>query len=269
VKEGIIFQLTLFDINNNNNNNKISSSSFLSIFFSLTHSQTHTLYLQRLSRSSSKAHSIAHNFDKTISIMPNFPSSLSLVLLLTSSYWVVGITHAFVVTPTPTSSARTATSRTTRLYIEKHIADMIDQELWREQHKKEFEAEWMKKNRGAIFHAMGGDDAVASVGVDAVVGGGGSRAGGVTNLMLTEDDADAFRQLRKDKVLARNDPMRYCADRCVSTGSCEVFEDIFDFTPQQVMTFCTDCVLSNGDEPCELPASFFDMLEDGPEQLQL
>lgn len=171
-------------------------------------------------------------------------------------------THAFVVT-TPSSSSATATatasarSSLTRLFIEKHIADMIDQELWREQHKKEFEAEWMQKNRGAIFHAMKKGDASGS-------GGGGS----ASNLMLT-DPAEDYRQFRKDKILAAADPMRYCADRCVSTGSCEVFEDIFDFTPEEVMAFCTDCVLSNGEEPCELPEAFFDMLEEGPDRLKL
>ena len=28
--------------------------------------------------------------------------------------------------------------------------------------------------------------------------------------------------------MANDDPMRYCADRCVSTGNCDVFEDMFD-----------------------------------------
>lgn len=29
---------------------------------------------------------------------------------------------------------------------------------------------------------------------------------------------------RKDEKMAEDDPMRYCADRCVSTGNCDVFE---------------------------------------------
>ena len=29
---------------------------------------------------------------------------------------------------------------------------------------------------------------------------------------------------RKDERMAANDPMRYCADRCVTTGNCDVFE---------------------------------------------
>jgi len=35
-------------------------------------------------------------------------------------------------------------------------------------------------------------------------------------------------QRRKDEKMANDDPMRYCADRCVSTGNCDVFEDMFD-----------------------------------------
>ncbi len=33
---------------------------------------------------------------------------------------------------------------------------------------------------------------------------------------------------RKDEKMAENDPMRYCADRCVATGNCDVFEDMFE-----------------------------------------
>ena len=29
---------------------------------------------------------------------------------------------------------------------------------------------------------------------------------------------------RKDERMAEDDPMRYCADRCVTTGNCDVFE---------------------------------------------
>ena len=33
---------------------------------------------------------------------------------------------------------------------------------------------------------------------------------------------------RKDERMAADDPMRYCSDRCVTTGHCDVFEDMFD-----------------------------------------
>jgi hypothetical protein len=35
-------------------------------------------------------------------------------------------------------------------------------------------------------------------------------------------------QRRKDEKMASDDPAKYCADRCVSTGNCDVFEDMFE-----------------------------------------
>ena len=87
---------------------------------------------------------------------------------------------------------------------------------------------------------------------------------------------------RKDEMMAADDPMRYCADRCVTTGNCDVFEvslipsrlrqpdesdllcnllraqDMFDMDPKEVMSFCTDCVLSEDEEPCDVPGTLFD-----------
>ncbi len=48
--------------------------------------------------------------------------------------------------------------------------------------------------------------------------------------------------------MAHDDPQRYCADRCVSTGNCDVFEDLYSLTPQEVLSFCKDCVLSDEEE---------------------
>ena len=65
-------------------------------------------------------------------------------------------------------------------------------------------------------------------------------------------------QLRRDKKLAEKNPQQYCADRCVATGNCDVYEDIFEMSPTQVMEFCNDCVLAE-DEDAECPV---DMLYD-------
>lgn len=43
-----------------------------------------------------------------------------------------------------------------------------------------------------------------------------------------KDGAASKIQMRKDKRMARVDPARYCADRCVATGNCEVWEDMFE-----------------------------------------
>lgn len=65
-------------------------------------------------------------------------------------------------------------------------------------------------------------------------------------------------QMRKDKRMARDDPMRYCADRCVATGHCEVWEDMFEMGPKEVQEFCLDCVLSDDEEPCVVPEKFLE-----------
>lgn len=67
---------------------------------------------------------------------------------------------------------------------------------------------------------------------------------------------------RKDEKMAENDPMRYCADRCVTTGNCDVFEDMFDLGPSEVIKFCTECVLSEDEEPCDIPESMFEIHDD-------
>jgi len=61
------------------------------------------------------------------------------------------------------------------------------------------------------------------------------------------------RQRRKDLELAQTNPEAYCKDRCVAVGECEVFEDFYHLSPEQVMSFCKDCILSDSDEPCDVP----------------
>ncbi len=67
------------------------------------------------------------------------------------------------------------------------------------------------------------------------------------------------KQLIRDRKLARDDPQAYCADRCLTTGYCEVFEEEFSFSAVEVIQFCEECVLSDGENPCDVPNS---LLED-------
>ena len=53
---------------------------------------------------------------------------------------------------------------------------------------------------------------------------------------------------RKDRKMAMSDPQRYCADRCVTTGNCDVYEDLYQMSATEVMEFCTECVLSEEEE---------------------
>lgn len=126
----------------------------------------------------------------------------SLLLLLPTA------AQAFVVVPNPSASA--ARRPSSRLFLEDHIADMIDGELWRQGHKAEYEKEWMEKNRGAVLQSLGGGNSGVSADYQ--------------SLML--DDREEFRQHAKDKKMAKDNPEKYCADRCLSTGNCDIYEDL-------------------------------------------
>jgi hypothetical protein len=110
--------------------------------------------------------------------------------------------------------------------------DSIDDQLWRQTHKKEMEAEWQRKNarwiEGSLPQDFDFDDH-----------------------LMTETITP--RQREKDRRLANRDPAAYCADRCMATGNCDVFEDFFHLSPSEVMVFCTECVLSDSDDPCDIP----------------
>jgi len=75
-------------------------------------------------------------------------------------------------------------------------------------------------------------------------------------------------QMRKDRRMARDDPSRYCADRCVSTGNCQVWEDMFDMAADEVQKFCTECVLSEEEEPCDVPEKFIENAGKNPWELR-
>ena len=121
------------------------------------------------------------------------------------------------------------------LNLERKIAEMLDKEYYSRTHPEEAQVqEELIRKRNADYVS---DDLPGNFqGVD----------------MIRSDSKD-FAQYRKDKNLASKDPQAYCAERCVSTGNCEVYEDIFDFSPEEVIKFCTDCVLSEDEEPCDVP----------------
>jgi hypothetical protein len=109
--------------------------------------------------------------------------------------------QSFVI-PLPTTTG----SSSSRLFLEKRVAELIDQELYRQGHKQEYERTWIEKNREAV---------VAKAEIES------------NYMMLDDDDLANLRQRRKDELLAKNDPQRYCADRCIATGNCDVFEDLY------------------------------------------
>jgi hypothetical protein len=72
------------------------------------------------------------------------------------------------------------------------------------------------------------------------------------NMSVFEDNEDnpfANAQFARDRKLAASDPAKWCADRCLATGHCEVVEDFAKMSTAEVMSFCNSCV---GEEECTL-----------------
>jgi len=121
----------------------------------------------------------------------------------------------------------------------------IDRELYRQTHKKEFEEKNRIKNNEVIEKILPEEFDVANA------------------FEITNEENSMVK--RKDKRLAAKNPQAYCADRCITTGNCDVFEDLFELSPVQVLEFCEECVLSEDEEPCDVPDKFYD---DGFSSLQ-
>jgi len=153
----------------------------------------------------------------------------------------IAITAAIYFTNGPASfafSPAISSRPSTKLYLEDHIAEMIDREYFRLRHKKIFDVKREERNTVVMEKKLPQDYEFASA----------------SDLLENEDAVQA----RRDHLLAKRNPEKYCMERCVATGNCEVFEDLFDFSADEVMEFCTDCVLSEEEEPCDVPEKFLD-----------
>jgi hypothetical protein len=122
-------------------------------------------------------------------------------LTIWTFFLTASMSRAFVTKKPQLVIARSADS--TRLFLEDWVADLVDGELIRQSHKDDYEREWMEKNREAVMNRMEVDFTPE-----------------------IDPDVDEIRQRRKDERLARKSPEQYCADRCVSTGHCDVYEDL-------------------------------------------
>lgn len=176
-------------------------------------------------------------------------------LFLAAVLLLLGSTTAFqIIGPIGSSIGHRRPS--TQLNLEDHIANMIDNEMKRLHSKEITESKWNDKQRAwsaevhptpdnydfqaEFFDTTSPQDILGfSSGVD-----------------RTKDTTSPRR--RKDEKMAEDDPMRYCADRCVTTGNCDVFEDMFEMDPMEVVKFCKECVLSEEEEPCDVPVNLFE-----------
>mmetsp|Transcript_3564 Transcript_3564/g.7309 ORF Transcript_3564/g.7309 Transcript_3564/m.7309 type:complete len:202 (-) Transcript_3564:1435-2040(-) len=169
--------------------------------------------------------------------------------------------ESFVPSRSMTLGSPSGTRIPTSLNLEDHIANMIDNELYRLNRKEEADEEWLEKQREwsrmepklpenfdfeEIIDPNGSDSSDNDAAMSAVPGFSSGVNRSVSSPLR-----------RKDKRMAENDPMRYCADRCVATGNCDVFEDMFEMGPDEVIKFCKECVLSEDEEPCDIPETIF------------
>ena len=130
-------------------------------------------------------------------------SSFLSPMMILVFFLLASTTNSFVPKIPAASSTQTNIKKsTTILYLEDWVADMIDQEIYRQAHKKEYENEWMEKNRNAVFAKLSED------------------------FVMDRMDNKEFVMHRKDEKLAKDDPQKYCADRCISTGNCDIYEDL-------------------------------------------
>lgn len=155
---------------------------------------------------------------------------------------------AFVVRPL----AKKFHSSNTKIFLEDWVAEMIDGELYRQDHHKEYEAAWMEKNKGAVLSRLSDE--------------GSSTMGLYPSQMMDESDRETFAEHKRDERMAFLKPDKYCADRCMATGNCDILEDFYELGPEDVLKFCEECVLNfdesvvEGDSSsgCDVPAAFYE-----------
>ena len=128
----------------------------------------------------------------------HYYASFTALLAATSALSSIVQVSSFIVHPTSSHSHRAVT----HLNLENHIAEMIDNELDRLQNY----SEWKRKQ-----------DEKRNKGRDEVLPSNFDFNSAISDF---QPNAAQKIQLRKDKRMARDDPARYCADRCVATGNC-------------------------------------------------
>ena len=118
-------------------------------------------------------------------------------------------------------------STTTTLYLEDHIAKMIDNEMRRLYQKHETQSQWEAQQRElqSEIHGLPENYDFESEFADSTQYQNPASVQGFTSGVNRSISGP---QRRKDEKMVEDDPMRYCADRCVSTGNCDVFEDMFE-----------------------------------------
>ena len=113
--------------------------------------------------------------------------------------------------------------------IDTNIANMIDAEYYRQHHKEEYNQQWMERNQSLIkttsIHTSNMDTTTTTTSTT-------STTNTDTDTYRVDNDTDESfllnrRQYIRDMKLAQSNPQQYCMDRCIATGYCEVYEDLY------------------------------------------
>ena len=118
--------------------------------------------------------------------------------------------------PRPTTTTITAQQqqqqqqRVVLQMIDRNVADMIDQEYYRQHHKEEYHERWMVQHQSQLKTTTTTEAADT-----------------YHNDNDNDDKMWNRRQFLRDEKLARTDPQQYCRDRCIATGYCDVYEDLY------------------------------------------
>ena len=145
----------------------------------------------------------------------------TIVLLAMVFIVMASTTTAFMVLP-HRQTTRSPTVVVTNM-IDKNIADMIDQEYYRQHHKEEYYQQWMVRHQPQVQRStVVGPVPDDTIGVTTTIGRD------TYHPDIDNDDDTVLlnrRQFLRDEKLARTNPQQYCMDRCIATGYCDVYED--------------------------------------------
>ena len=150
-------------------------------------------------------------------------------LLTTALLFSCRSTTSAFQTPPIHNSRLQQQSTTTALYLEDHIAKMIDNEMRRLYQKHETQSQWEAQQRQLQAEINGlpeNYDFESEFTTDSTTQY--QNPASVQGFTSGVNRSISGPQRRKDEKMVEDDPMRYCADRCVSTGNCDVFEDMFE-----------------------------------------
>jgi hypothetical protein len=85
----------------------------------------------------------------------------------------------------------------------------------------------------------------------------------IAEAALDTDEALTPGQRLKDERMVQNDTRKWCQDRCITLGYCDVVEDLYEMDTTDVLKFCQECAsLDECELTYEKADEYVDMLAD-------